>query len=417
MRMNQHHQRFSKRTSATSSVLVLVAASLSGCGSESQEPGETSGGGIPSGPAYVAATRVWDETATTSYFRVLPSLEQGTAVDLDQALEYPGSAKLYASPDPVWFAIGGGEAPTIARYTLGDRGALVEGDTINLQPLGVQGLWNTIYFVSPTKAYYPDRAGQQLIILNPTTMEVEGKIDLTQTNRDGHLALYGYTPILRGKTLLFSVGWFDWETDDTIVGETGLVLIDTETNTVSRVDVDTRCGGITQAIVTASGDAYFVNSALAVAAHRLGRLPTEPCALRVQKDADAFDQDYVQHLDELFAGAMAGEPMPGGGDTLILRTFDESLATIATDSQTWDLTGQKAWRWWRWDTATNQTVQIDDLAPGLADVLWFQVDGRVFGTETKEDYSESTLIELTAEGGPKRALTVPGFLYGVARVR
>ena len=82
----------------------------------------------------------------------------------------------------------------------------------------------------------------------------------------------------------------------------------------------------------------------------------------------------------------AGEPVPGGGNTLFLRVFDEGEATVTDENA------------------------------ATSDVLWFQVDGRVYGTETTEDYS-TTLIELTAEGGPRAALTAPGFVHGVARVR
>jgi hypothetical protein len=60
---------------------------------------------------------------------------------------------------------------------------------------------------------------------------------------------------------------------------------------------------------------------------------------------------------------------------------------------------------------------VDALEPSTSDVLWFQVDGKVYGTETTADYSETTLIELTADGGPRRALTAPGLLHGVTRVR
>ncbi|WP_437779138.1 hypothetical protein [Sorangium sp. So ce1097] len=408
----------SRRASAAVGLLAATLG-IGGCGDDQTSPGGNGGGGSGgvSGPAFVVGTRIWDDTSTTAYFHVVSSLDQGTEVDLSQALEVPGSAKLYGFEDIGWLAIGGGDAPTISRYTLDERGALEKGTSISLQPLGVQALWPTLYFVSPTKVYYPDRDNEQLIILNPTTMEVEGRIDLPETARQGYRALYGYGSILRGDSLLFSVGWFDWEQNDTVLEETGLVVIDTTTDTLVRVDVDERCGGITQPVETASGDAYFVSSALAGAAHRLERLPTAPCALRVQKDADAFDQDYLQALAELTDGAIAGEPIPGGGDTVFLRVFDERAATIEADSVTWDLTGQKVWQWWRWDTATGEASRIDELSPMTSDVLWFQVDGRVFGTETTDDYAESTLIELTAEGGPKRGLTTPGFLHGVAKVR
>jgi hypothetical protein len=248
-------------------------------------------------------------------------------------------------------------------------------------------------------------------------MRVSGSIALPQTARDGFLAIYGYTPVLHGDTLLFSVGWVDWEESDSILAETGLVLIDTQTDSVARFDLDARCGGITQAIVTASGDSYFVSSALAGAAYRLGRLATEPCALRVRVAENSFDGGYLQKLADLGGAMIVGEPVPAGGNAMFLRVFDEGLSTVAADSATWELTGQPAWRWSRWDVVANQLVAVEALAPATADVLWFQLDGKVFGTETTADYAKTTLIELTAEGDPKPALTVPGFLHGMARIR
>jgi len=137
----------------------------------------------------------------------------------------------------------------------------------------------------------------------------------------------------------------------------------------------------------------------------------------VRAGSDAFDPDYLANLGDATGSAMAGEPIPAGGDGVFLRVFDESLGTVADDNATWELTGQSAWRWVRWDVSTNDVSPITELEPSTSDVLWFQVEGRVYGTETKADYSETTLIDLTAEGGPRRALTAPGFLHGVARIR
>ncbi|WP_437656497.1 hypothetical protein [Sorangium sp. So ce1182] len=415
MRAIQQKQRPPRGTSATTGALLLLVGALvsAGCADEEQ----TARPGPVGEEAFVVATRVWDDTATNSYFHVVPSLEQGTVVDPSQAMEIPGSARLFAFADQGWFGVGDGESPTISHYTLDARDALVKGDAISLQPFGVQSLWQTNYLVSPTKAYHPDRAGEQLVVWNPTTMEVQGTIPLPDTSREGYLALYGYASIQRGKTLLFSVGWFDWTANDTILPETGLVAIDTETDTVVRFDVDDRCGGITESVEMASGDAYFVSSALAGAAHHLERLETEPCALRVLKDADSFDPDYVVRLGDLTDGAIAGDPIPAGRDSLFLRALDEDLTTVGDETKSFEITGQKAWRWWRWDTATGEATLVAELAPSPANVSWFDVDGRIFTIDEKTDSIESTLIELTAEGGPKLGLTTPGYLHGVTKVR
>jgi hypothetical protein len=237
---------------------------------------------IGSDPLYLALTRVWNESETTSYLHVVSSLDKGTEVDTKQARELGGPAKLFSYGQKYWFAVGGGEEPTITRYTLDKKGQLAPGDSISLQPYGVADLWDTLYFVSDTQAYYPDTTNSQLIRWNPTTMQVDKTIALPETAREGFLSYYGLTPLVRDDKLLFSVGWFDWEETDSIQPETGLVEFDTEKDELTNFEVDARCGGITQAIQMGSGDAYFVSSALAAATYRLERLDTEPCALRVK---------------------------------------------------------------------------------------------------------------------------------------
>jgi hypothetical protein len=394
------------------------AASGGGAGAAGDGEGGIGGQGLKAS-AYVLGARVWDDTSTTSYFHVVPSIAQGTPVDVAEALEVPGSAKLFAAADIGWFGIGGGdENPTITRYTLDDEGRLeADATTISLQEYGIQGLWETLYVVSDTKMYYPDRQGQRLIVIDPSRMQVVGEIDLGETGREGFLALYSYAHLKRDTNIVFSVAWIDWNETDSIVGATGLVVLDTETDEVVRFDVDDRCGGVTQPVEVSNGDAYFASSALAATAHRLGRLPTEPCSLRVRAGDDAFDPDYLDELAAVTGSALVGEPIPAGDDSVFLRAFDEDLGTVSDDALTWELTSQSVWRWLRWTPETNEVFPLDTLEPSTSDVLWFRVDGKVYGTETTSDYSKTTLIDLGAEGGPQKLITVPGFLHGVAKVR
>jgi hypothetical protein len=403
-------------TSAATLAILAGAAlvSTAACSDSKHEPGKASGN---TEAAFLLGTRVWDDTSATSYFHVVSSLEAGVAVDEGQALEVAGAAKLFAIEGAGWFALGAGEAPTITRYTINDQGRLAPAGSVSLLDYGVERLWDTLYVVSPTKMYYPDREGQRLIIIDPSAMEITGEVGLAETGREGFLSVYSYAHLERGSDILFSVAWIDWDETDSILGATGLVVLDTETDTVSRFDVDSRCGGITTPLEMSSGDVYFVSSALAAAAHRLDRLPTPPCALRVRAEDDTFDPDYLESLAALTGSPMAGEPVPGGGSSIFLRAFDQDLGTVADGALTWELTSQSAWRWLRWTPGTGDVSPVAALAPSTSDVLWFRVDGKVYGTETMADYSETTLIELTAAGGPRRALTAPGFLHGVARIR
>ncbi len=395
-------------------LLALGVTSLSaGCGSDDDEANAAN----DEGPVYVIGTRIFspDGSDVTSYYHVVSSIDEDAEVDPALALEKPGAAKLM-SIGRDWLAVGDADAPKITEYTV-ESGELVEGVAISLDGKGVQGLWDTLYVVSDTKAYYVDRANSQLVIINPADMKVGGVVEMPDTVRDGFLSNYGYYPIKRGSKLLITVGWFDWNTNDTVLEETGLVVLNTETDEVERVDVDTRCGGVTTPLTVENGDTYLVSSALAAAAYRLERIESEPCVLRIQAGTDEIDPDYLIHLGELTDGALAGEPMPAGGNELYLRVFDDEGVTTDEESKTWNLTGTPNWHWWRWNVETDETSVALELEPSTSDVVWFTVDGKAYGTQTKSDYSETTLYEMTAEGGPKKGITVPGFMMGLARVR
>jgi hypothetical protein len=391
---------------------MLLAVAAVGC----SDAKERQANQVTTESAFLVGTRVWNDSATTSYFNVVSNLSADTVVDPATALEVSGSAKLYAVKGIGWFAVGGGEQPTITRYVLSADGRLTQDAEISLQPFGVKSLWETLYVVSPTKIYYPDRAGNQLIVINPTQMSVIGTIQLSETVREGYLSVYGYAAIERAGKLLISVGWFDWE-NDKVLGETGLVTLDSTNDAVVHFETDTRCGGVTQPIIMKSGDAYLASSALAASAHRLGRLTTKPCALRIPHASNSFDPNYALELDHIVAAPMSGEPVPGSGDSVFLRVFDESLGSVDREKMSWDLTGQTAWRWWQWNPTLGTANVVAELPPATADVLWFQVDGRVIGAQTSSDYAQTTLVDLTAANGPEPLFTAPGFVHGIARVR
>lgn len=427
----------------TKALLLCAALGLLGCddGEDGASPGANSGtdhqvdagvspqDGSPNGsvgattlaqpPAYLAATRVStpDGAGSTTYMQVLSSIEAGSRLELANATEFAGPAELFNIKEIGWFGVGDGNAPVLTKYTLGADGKLVAGPKLNLAAYGVQEFFaDKTYFVSPTKVYYPDPDGKQLLVINPTAMTVDGVVALPQTAREGYTAVYSYAAVRRGDKLLFSVGWFDW-TNDRILPETGLVTLDVNTNAVLGVTTDPRCSGITMPVTVSSGDVYFTSSALAGALAKLGRLTTGTCALRIKAGAEVFDPAYAQKLTEVTGGAIAGEPIPAGGDAIFLRVLDDTKVTIKPESASWDLTGEPAWGWARWNVVTGQLTPIAGLEASTADVLWFETEGRVFAGQTTKDYATTTLIELTAAGGPKPALTSVGFFSGLAKIR
>jgi hypothetical protein len=380
-------------------------------------------GGGPSVPAlppvYVAATRVFtaDGSQTTTYVQALSSIDQGSKLETSKAIEFGGPAELFSLSSPRWLAVGDGESPLLTRYTVAADQKLEKKETLSLQNYGLTSFFsNKLYQVSATKAYIPDPDSAQLFAIDPNTMKVLGAVALPDTVRAGYTPVYSYAYVKREGRILFSVAWFDY-TNDKILPETGLVVLDTTTDKPVRTDVDKRCAGITQPVTVTSGDTYFPSSALAAASYQLGRLSTEPCVLLIKAGTDSFDATYNTQLKTLTGGPVAGEPIPVGGDEVFLRVLDTSIAKIAADTASWGITGQEAWRWRRWNPVTGVLLPIDALQPSTADTDWFEVDGRVFNSQTKSDYSSTQLIELNAAGGPKPGLTSPGLISGLTRVQ
>ena len=369
---------------------------------------------------YLVAARIFsaDGTDTTSYLHLVSSLEEGTKIDPKQAVEVAGSVKVFALDDG-WLAVGSGDGVTITRYEADATSGLKKTkQSIDLQPSGVQSLWDTLYIASSTKVYYVDREGGQLVVINPKEMTVEGEVKLPDTIREGYLALYSYSAIKQGDKLIFSVGWFDWE-NDKVLPETGLVVLNTKTDKVDRFDVDDRCGGVTTPHTLKSGDTYYVSSALNAAAEFVGHPASKPCALRVLSGQDHFDTNFALELSELTDGAPAGEPVPADGNSLFLRVLDKDKATTEAGDASWDVTGQTAWTWWKWQpekSGNGKASEVSALEPSTADVTFFEVEGRVFGAQTDSEYSETTLLELNAQGGPKPGLSVPGFASHVIKL-
>ncbi|MET0342274.1 MAG: hypothetical protein ABW252_14815 [Polyangiales bacterium] len=373
----------------------------------------------PTAPSrFLAGTRTFtpDGSQTFSYFQVVGSVDAGNELDTKKSIELTGSVKLFTLSDGSWLALGEAEAPVLTRYTVDAAGALQKRESLTLQPSGVTSFFgDVLYEATPNTVYYPDVDGHQLVVIDPVAMAVRGTIPLPATERAGYTAYYSEGYVKRDGKVLFSVGWFDW-TADKIIPETGLVVIDTRTNTVERVDVDARCGGIDTPLTLANGDAYFVSNTMAASAFDLKRYEKNPCALRVRAGADKFDPDYALDLRTVVGGALAGDPIPAGGDALYLRVLDKSLATTTAQTASFELANQPAWRWVRWDLGTNTSTPLA-LPPAPSNTEWFQIGERVFAAEVNADYTRSVLLELNAPGGPKPALASPGYLHSLVGLR
>ncbi|HTU61472.1 MAG TPA: hypothetical protein VMF89_23615, partial [Polyangiales bacterium] len=313
--------------------------------------------------------------------------------------------------------LGGGEEPTVTRYDLSETGEFVESDeAISFQPRGTDFLGDTMVFVSDEQAYYFDAPNTQLIRWNPTSMEIEGEIDLSVTFKKDLTTIYDLKPLLRDDgTLLFPVTGRNFETDETF-SATGLVVIDTDSDKVLSYVEDERCQGITWSALTSEGDLYAATSPYYSVRQRVTGKGPAPCVLRVRKGETEFDPEYKVELAELVDGRVAGGLAPAGKGALFFRAVGPDVE-IDEDSDVSGVWSDAVWTWQRWDLATDDVEPVKGLPPSAAGGLTYEIDGHVYAVDAEADWSASTLIDLTAEGGPQSALHATGYIYGAARIR
>src|SRR5690606_9502059 len=117
-----------------------------------------------------------------SYLMGVEALASGATVGFDDGVEIPGVAIGVSFGDDPYLYVGASDAPEIVRYALTEQG-LVEDARVSLAGAGttsVGGYQSNLLLVSKEKAYYIDQAKDQLVVWNPTTMEVTGSVEFDE---------------------------------------------------------------------------------------------------------------------------------------------------------------------------------------------------------------------------------------------
>jgi hypothetical protein len=129
-----------------------------------------------------------------------------------------------------------------------------------------------------------------------------------------------------------------------------------------------------------------------------------------------FDPEYYADVTELAPG-FGGGIVRGFGGTAYLRVYDGQMRPIGRDTSALDLYGYAAWRFWRIELGADGEATQVKLPPGAGTLRAFSVDGVTYATDAREDYSSTTLINMSGHEKPAPGLSVPGNVAGVVRVR
>jgi hypothetical protein len=270
-------------------------------------------------------------------------------------------------------------------------------------------------FVDSSKAYFLDLTQLQIVIFNPTTMELAGTIPVDDFVCEGETQTEFGEPIRRPDGFYFPRSC--WDLDVTSRGAS-LVHLDPETDTVA-VTHDSRCMGMQVGFLAESGNAYwFADHDASMEWSVQRRDAPHDCGLRLRAGESTFDPDWEIDLTARTDGLSAVVSVPAGGSSVWVKVFEPDAMPEPVPVAEIDYT-LKVWRWGLLDVEADAPVQLDTdseltvyYGPPIV------VDGRRFSPATtfSDLGDETTLVELTPTGIDNR-ITVQGELRKVFRLR
>jgi len=378
-------------------------------------PGAPDAGEPMAEPMYVLQSAVQTTDDRLSYFTVVRSLTEATEVEYDASIEVPGRARLYGGEGLGFFVVGDGEDVSLTRYDVAEDGTLAEGARLSFQALGVTSLGaQAVAFASPTLAYYKDPGQAQVIVWDPSAMEIVDTIELpASVLRDGYRTSYGDWAEDDGH-VYFTVVHYS-PTYDAVAPGTQLVRIDTATQEVTVLE-DDRCRGLSDAAVV-DGDIYYFSNVINAFGHAVspGESGQANCMLRIRAGEDAFDADWVGGVTDRLPENTSATVVTATGDTLWAQVVDLAVAPTAPGT-TYSEWYENGWRWHRLTLAGEDVATpVTEEAGAYSSFAIAQPDFFLLAV-AEADYSSTTLVDVSGST-PSDGLTFAGFALDALRVR
>ncbi|HEU4579247.1 MAG TPA: hypothetical protein VFS67_13375 [Polyangiaceae bacterium] len=375
-------------------------------------------------PLYVLTTRVSTTSgATHSFLLTAPSLEPEASFDLRRAVQLDTESPAFGVRGQPFVYTAAESQPTLLRWHVLEDGSLQQSSAISFSSAGLRRLdaAASLSFFASDKAYFCNRFDpSSIVIWNPETLEVRGTIELDLPVIGQMLPQVVLSQ--RADRLFAIVSWQQsFSTDWTRFGDhVQLIAIDTASDQiVSRVD-EPRCNLLSASSSGSDGAVYFSPSSYyAPLRSMLGAARgVDDCALRIQPGSERFEPGYTLDLAALTGGRPAGDVALVSSDTAFLRVWHADLVTpLSPDGSNWESVLQEpGFSWWIWRLGAEQAEPIAEQKPSK-DAQLFVVDGTTYTAVRSEDGSASVLEQLDPGGVLRPALSGPGEIYGVLRLR
>ncbi|MET0286322.1 MAG: hypothetical protein ABW352_17715 [Polyangiales bacterium] len=294
-------------------------------------------GAAPTQPAYVFATSVQNGDDYRIYVRALSSL--AGEVTLDKALELPSGTSVFSALGAVFIA--NPEDLTLTRYEVAPDDLLVEPKRLSVAGTGVTGFTTRPFFIDAETAYYVDAPSQQIIVWNPSTMEIRKVVPLLDLRRNGlEGTLHGYDApsiwLLREQGVLYlPVTWAD---SDTLKAEKLVALLAiSATDPTDQTLYVSNCAAVSDEgmLLGADGNIYLAGTNQFTFLRQYGDMP-ESAIAKFDLKTRSFDPNYCQSIPALTGGLEGGTLIAFAPGEFVLRAVDKSLVKFGDTGSFWD---------------------------------------------------------------------------------
>jgi hypothetical protein len=405
----------------TSAVLVLIACSgdtVTVLPAPAPPTGDGGAGGAdepePEEPLFVVGHTLYSDEGATSYLTVVPSLTDEATIDLTGSLELGGVSSPKGVPGTGVVYVTSSENGTMTEVTIDEDGRPTLGRSVSFANLGISDTYGAHVFLSPTKAYHVNQQTLDVVVWNPEEMTLTGSFSSELAVRDGYDSIvFPQEPILQGDRLLLVSSQWDGSVPDDAAG---ITVIDAVNDRVLSSDLEPRCASLLAFAPDAEGDLYFISSSLAATGHWWlpERVPA-PCMLRIRAGESAFDPGWSRSLTEELGTSLWTGIAPGSDGSLLVQAIAEDNPSVVAAEDLVSMSNATGWTWYELADGDAPPRTIDSPVAIAQYATVMTVDGRSF--MTADASGDSILVETTAAGGPRRTLTVPGYVWNVLRVR
>jgi len=336
-------------------------------------------------------------------------------LDLSTALELPDA--LVAQNDEAIF-IGDNERLVFQRYEVNADYSFTLAGEFSLQGYGVAYINNQPLFFSPTTAYYVDAPRGQIIVFNPTSMQITGDIQVPELLRDDYLVWLGPSHRI-GDRYLAAVLYTNDDYTATAPDSTVGIILEENPNEPIRFLRDARGIGAYLSLVDSRGDLYLAADALSGDLALTGQDVPSSRVLRVQNGADAVDPSYLLDLGQLLDTPATFGFWPVDGDKFVVQAWASDVDPREVLEPGSGSFGAPYFDWMFVDIATGTRQPVRGLQRSVANnTIRLALDGQTYLQQSFELGGRSELYALFADGSAvKVAENEPGEFWFMGRVR